>query len=105
MAGLVKVNRIFLKGVVGGEVHATAKPPDVLLTLAHGLGHQDPHICVNSGHIGVTRMKDQGHTNRFKTPPREFGAIGRSRRGQPVASHMRKAHARALHEVALLQET
>ena len=61
MAGLVKVHRIFTKTVVGGEIHAAAKPENrCQIGLVFGwVGHKVAHIHMYCGAVWVARVHDQ----------------------------------------------
>ena len=94
-AGLVKVHRVFVERIVGGQVHAAAKPPDVFFASPYGLGNKHPHIHMHRGHIRIVRVKHQGHANRLKSSACKHWPVLGGRGRKVVSAHMGKTHATA----------
>ena len=101
-AGAVKVNRVFLEAVVRREVGAAAEPPDRIRALLAGDEHA--HVHVHRRHVGVERMQHERHAHDLEATSRELRP-SRARRGrQALAHHVRKIHAGALEQAALLED-
>ncbi len=94
MAGAVKVHCVFLKAVVGRQVHAAAKPAHGCLAGVACGNHA--HIHVNGRHVRVARVKHQRHAHGLKGRTCQLGPVlgGRGRQLRPA--HVREATARAL---------
>ena len=103
LSGTVPMTAVFLIGVIRSEVVATAEPPDRFGPFA--LGHEEPHVHVRGGHIGVSRVDHEGHTQRRKTPAGQLRTMrgGGGRQGGPT--HARVVHARFLENGPVGQHT
>ena len=58
------VNHIFLKGIIGCQVKASAKPPDRITTFF--FSNKKTHISMGRGDIGIFRMYHQRNAHCFK---------------------------------------
>ena len=109
----MKVAGVFVKAVVGGQVHATAKPAHAAPVAA--LCGQHAHIHVHCGHIGVAGVKHQRHAHGLEGRAGKLRAVLGGRWRQPGPAHMRETatgplkhragfqnlrHARALQQFA-----
>src|SRR5690625_3950381 len=74
------VPTVLFKAVVGGQVVAAAKPPDRLT--AGPLRHEEAHISMAGGHVGIAGMDDQGDAHGLKAAAGKLRALRRCRGGR-----------------------
>ena len=73
----VKMHRVILETVVGGQIHAAPKPPHRLLSRL--FGDEQANVHVYRGRIGIARVQDQRQSHRFPSSAGQLRPVGRSR--------------------------
>src|SRR5690625_682319 len=95
------VPTVLFKAVVGGQVVAAAKPPDRLT--AGPLCHEEAHIGMAGGHVGIAGMDDQGDAHGLKAAAGKLRALRRCRGRQGIATDVGEPHPGLLEHASLAQ--
>ena len=87
-AGLVEMLAVFVKAVVGREVHATAKPEHRRGIVGCGMRDKAAHIHMHRRRIGIARMQHQRYAHGLERAPGQLRALRAGRRRQLGAAYM-----------------
>ena len=96
LEGAVEMLGVLQKGVVGGEVGTTAKPP-------HRTGFEIAVIEMNGGDVGVAGVQHHRGSNCIPGVARRFRPLVEDRRGQVLPLHLREIHTALLEQCPLAQ--
>jgi len=81
-------DRVFLEGIVGGQIETAPEPPDRGLPCL--FGEEEAHVGVGRWHIGIAGMNDQRDAHGLEAPAGQFRAAGGGRGRQGCAGDVRK---------------
>ena len=69
-ADMMKMADVFFEAIIRSEIHAAAKPNHGFACCIDNCEHT--HVHVNSGYIGVTRVKNERHTQGLERSACQF---------------------------------